>query len=899
MCAGFRPRTRRKPYVCANAAAATPRDPWVRFGSLDVRLEERPELRGAAALEAFDCRLPRAVAALARAGAWRAAVEGGGAGGFVAGNGGGDRGGGGGGAASAVSPGSSLPPAAPRRPDLPMYGDPDPSPDLNRGSNSGSDLDLDPGMDDAQLQLLARRWVSFWLGVCVCNSVVLEPHPAADRPPAYQGPSPDEVALLEASRQLGFELAARWRDTLELRVATPPPHLPHKQAPTAAAEAAAAAAAPFALPPAAAASAGGGAEGEPLPLVVRYRLLNVLEFTSARKRMSVVVQAPDGSLALHTKGADSVVIPRLAAAEEEAEAEVEAEAGADPHQAAAVDSLHHFATQGLRTLVLAARPLPDRAWYDNWDARYQAAAAAVHTDPRVRAAALDALADEIERELQLVGVAAIEDQLQEGVPAAVATLLSAGVRVWMITGDKLETAVNIARAARLVTQPHDSQLLVLREHEEEAIRRQLGSLAQRAAAINAAAKGLAQPGKPRGAAGDAETAAAATATAAAATPDEIPSRQQPIPPPPPPLPPPAPQQELPTGRPQQQQQQQQQKQKQKQQMPPDRRPLEVQMSQSAPAGPTDGLPYDSERGGGRHAAAPHARGDGDPRVVGPKGNDGGGDRDGAAASAEPRPKATRAAEPGSEVQDPNPDPDSRPGASVPWSGGRDRAGGGDDKHRGGGGDGGGGGVGIASTTTELVVDGRTLDMVLERRPLAARLAGLCASCAAVVVCRASPAQKAALVRLMRAHRRRMAAARRRRRWRWLPGGGGGGGGGGSVTAVPHFVAARLRALTAMLGGLRSGGGGRGRGGEEERGGGGDRGGGEGEEEAEDGDWGDAGGGGGGGGGDGDDDPRDREGVLLAIGDGANDVAMIQAADVGVGVMGKEGRQVSTACVCAV
>ncbi|GIM11339.1 hypothetical protein Vretimale_14838, partial [Volvox reticuliferus] len=160
----------------------------------------------------------------------------------------------------------------------------------------------------------------------------------------------------------------------------------------------------------------------------------------------------------------------------------------DPTRVAA-DSLYHFASQGLRTLVLAARPLPDRAWYDNWDRRYQAAAAEVHTDPRVRVAALEALADEIECELQLVGVAAIEDQLQEGVPEAVATLLAAGVRVWMITGDKLETAVNIARSAHLVTQPHDSQLLVLREHEERDIRRQLRRLARRAAAINAFARG--------------------------------------------------------------------------------------------------------------------------------------------------------------------------------------------------------------------------------------------------------------------------------------------------------------------------------------------------------------------------------------------------------------------------
>ncbi|EFJ44669.1 hypothetical protein VOLCADRAFT_121291 [Volvox carteri f. nagariensis] len=471
-----------------------------------------------------------------------------------------------------------------------------------------------------------------------------------------QGPSPDEVALLEAARQLGFELAARRGDQVELKLALPPSPAP-----------------PPALPPAAQRGDGTGTDAPgpdeeslpPVAVVVRYRILNVLEFTSARKRMSVVVEAPDGSLAVHTKGADSVVLPRLAAAAAAGGSGSDSE---DIRVAAATENLHYFATLGLRTLVLAARPLPDRKWYDNWDARYQEAAAAVHTDPRVRAAALDSLAEEIEREMQLVGVAAIEDQLQDGVPEAVATLLAAGVRVWMITGDKLETAVNIARAARLVTQPHDSQLLVLREHEEQA--------------------------------GEAH------------------------------------------------------------------------------------VPYTVD----------------------------------------------------------------------------------------------------TATTTELVVDGRTLDMVLDRRPLAARLAALCASCASVVVCRASPAQKAALVQLMRDYRRRLAAARRRRRWHWLTGGASGGG------AAPPPLPPLQRLLQRWWGSCctadrraRN---------DDQRGFCGNDGDGDDEEVEKEEVGGSAAADGAGGvvGGRGCTDPRDREGVLLAIGDGANDVAMIQATDVGVGVMGKEGRQ---------
>ena len=57
--------------------------------------------------------------------------------------------------------------------------------------------------------------------------------------------------------------------------------------------------------------------------------------------------------------------------------------------------------------------------------------------------------DEIESNLELIGVTAIEDKLQDEVPESIAKMISAGVKVWMITGDKQETAINIAVSCRL------------------------------------------------------------------------------------------------------------------------------------------------------------------------------------------------------------------------------------------------------------------------------------------------------------------------------------------------------------------------------------------------------------------------------------------------------------------
>ena len=63
--------------------------------------------------------------------------------------------------------------------------------------------------------------------------------------------------------------------------------------------------------------------------------------------------------------------------------------------------------------------------------------------------------DEIERELELIGLTAVEDKLQRHVPESIATLLNAGIKFWMITGDKQETAINIAVSCRLFRTADD------------------------------------------------------------------------------------------------------------------------------------------------------------------------------------------------------------------------------------------------------------------------------------------------------------------------------------------------------------------------------------------------------------------------------------------------------------
>ena len=184
-------------------------------------------------------------------------------------------------------------------------------------------------------------------------------------------------------------------------------------------------------------------------------VLAVNEFTSARKRMSVIVRdasRPAGSqLFLRLKGADNAVLERCAAPRD---------AAAERLLRRTKQHLDAFARDGLRTLVLAERALSE-AEVEAWMRAYAAASASLVD----RDARLAACAETIETGCRLLGATAVEDELQEGVPETIETLRAANVLVWMLTGDKLETAVSIAHACRLIDK--DGDLVVVREADLE------------------------------------------------------------------------------------------------------------------------------------------------------------------------------------------------------------------------------------------------------------------------------------------------------------------------------------------------------------------------------------------------------------------------------------------------
>jgi len=162
----------------------------------------------------------------------------------------------------------------------------------------------------------------------------------------------------------------------------------------------------------------------------RYRILQELKFTSDRRRMSTVVKdVATGKLIVYIKGGDDRVFERLAAGE-------------------SIDTLTPhidlFAKKGLRTLAYGYKSI-EESDFEKWLTIYQKASTALTDREAEEAKAFELL----ERDFHLTGASAIEDKLQVGVQAAIGDLREAGIRFWMLTGDKFQTALEIATACNL------------------------------------------------------------------------------------------------------------------------------------------------------------------------------------------------------------------------------------------------------------------------------------------------------------------------------------------------------------------------------------------------------------------------------------------------------------------
>ena len=215
---------------------------------------------------------------------------------------------------------------------------------------------------------------------------------------SYQASSPDEIAIIRWTEAVGLRLLQRDRESMTLQ------------------------------------SCDSGNN------VVRVRILNVFPFTSESKRMGIVVKFyhgpidtptdEDGEIWFYQKGADTVMTSIVAAND-----------WLDEETA-------NMAREGLRTLVVGRKKLSVQT-YQDFAAKHAQASLALHNRD---SAVAEVVKDFLEHDVELLGVTGVEDKLQKDVKPSLELLRNAGIKIWMLTGDKVETARCVAVSSKLVAR---------------------------------------------------------------------------------------------------------------------------------------------------------------------------------------------------------------------------------------------------------------------------------------------------------------------------------------------------------------------------------------------------------------------------------------------------------------
>lgn len=297
---------------------------------------------------------------------------------------------------------------------------------------------------------LSQAATEYILALAVCHTCIPEKDPDTGEITDFQASSPDELALVRAAQELGILVIERSTQSLTLEIAH---------------------------------GLGQGRRCE------TYEVLDVIEFSSKRKRMSIVVRRPDGRIWVICKGADTIVLPRLRKAPLDARRQSlrqhqrgstnlsfprrslesptspislhswnpgtqgffdtspyagrsspypESDVNEKEMLSRCLDHIDEYAREGLRTLVFAHRYLSDEE-YRSWKREYHDAQVSL-TD---RQRKLEEVGERIEHSFDLIGASGVEDKLQKGVPETIDRLRRARIKIWMLTGDKRETAINI------------------------------------------------------------------------------------------------------------------------------------------------------------------------------------------------------------------------------------------------------------------------------------------------------------------------------------------------------------------------------------------------------------------------------------------------------------------------
>ncbi|KAJ3001812.1 UNVERIFIED_CONTAM: putative aminophospholipid-translocase [Siphonaria sp. JEL0065] len=245
-----------------------------------------------------------------------------------------------------------------------------------------------------------------------------------EREVQYQASSPDEVAIVKWTAQVGLTLHHRSLTHIQLELDSIPSadwnqHASHHNHHQLISPTSTSSTSPFPTSP------------HQTPIIVSYKILHTFPFTSESKRMGIIIRdVQTNEIWFLVKGADGVMSPLVRYNDW-----LDEECG-------------NMAREGLRTLVVARRRLSEDE-FQQFDESYTRAMVDVSFS---RGDKIKAAMRGIERDLELLGLTGVEDKLQEDVKITLELLRNAGLKIWMLTGDKIETAQCIAVSSKLVAR---------------------------------------------------------------------------------------------------------------------------------------------------------------------------------------------------------------------------------------------------------------------------------------------------------------------------------------------------------------------------------------------------------------------------------------------------------------
>ena len=181
-----------------------------------------------------------------------------------------------------------------------------------------------------------------------------------------------------------------------------------------------------------------------------FEILKIIEFSSDRKRMSIIIKDGD-EMKMFMKGADSEIIKRI-----------NKQSGNQSHLDIASYYVNYFSLRGYRTLLIGVKIIDEKVYQKFLNDVKEAG-----KDIKTKEVETEKIYDAFERDIYLLGATIVEDKLQDQVPETIRDLRLAKIKIWMLTGDKFNTAKNIGLSCNLIS--NDMKLFTIKGEDGETL----------------------------------------------------------------------------------------------------------------------------------------------------------------------------------------------------------------------------------------------------------------------------------------------------------------------------------------------------------------------------------------------------------------------------------------------